>query len=374
MTAIHPRALPALLLLMAGVSSVHAEDVAWHSDYAKAVGEAAKQGKPLFINVGSDDCYWCKQLDQRTFVNDEIQALLKERFVVLKVNGSRNRYLVDALRIQSYPTLVFAAPDGSIVGYKEGFQEAAALKQQLLKVLTSVGTPDWMMRDYEAAVKAADAADYARALTLLRNVAEDGKDRPVQIKARALVNDVEKRAAEAAAAASALAAKGKTEEAVAAYGRLGKDFPGTLAARQGKQAVAKLASRSAAKEADQTRQASELLEQAKLDYRAERYLSCLDRCEALADAHPETTEAKEAGRLADQIKDNPEWTRRACDQLGERLAVLYLALADSWLKKGQPQQAVYYLERVTKTFPDSKHAEQAQARLIRLRGTPESKR
>jgi tetratricopeptide (TPR) repeat protein len=196
----------------------------------------------------------------------------------------------------------------------------------------------------------------------------------VQTQARKLLADVEKRAADAAGAASALAGKGKTQDALDAYDKLGRDFPGTLAARQGREAATKLASKSAANEEDRRRQAADLLELARQDYRAGRHLICLDRCELLADAYPETNEAKEATKLAEQIKDNPEWTRRACDQLGERLAVLYLALADSWLKKGQPQQAVYYLERVARMFPGSKYAEQAQVRLTRLRGSPEMKR
>ncbi len=50
--------------------------------------------------------------------------------------------------------------------------------------------------------------------------------------------------------------------------------------------------------------------------------------------------------------------------------MLYLALADAWLKRGQPQQAVYYLERVVQTLPGTRHAETAQTRLAQLQGQP----
>ena len=46
------------------------------------------------------------------------------------------------------------------------------------------------------------------------------------------------------------------------------------------------------------------------------------------------------------------------------------ALADTWLRKGQPQQAVFYLERVVQTFPNSRHAETAQVRLSQIQGAP----
>jgi tetratricopeptide (TPR) repeat protein len=231
-----------------------------------------------------------------------------------------------------------------------------------------------MTRDYEAASKASAASDHARAITLLRTVVEDGKDRPIQVKARKLLEEIEKKAARDAEAAGDLALQGKKKEAVAAYTRLNRDFPGTLAARQGRQTLTKLVSKAEAPSDDRQRQAADLLNQAKQDYRGQRYLICLDRCEMLADGYADLPEAKEAGKLAEQIKDNPEWTRTACDQLGERLAVLYLALADSWLKKGKPQQAEFYLERVVKLFPGSRQAELAQARLARLRGAPETRK
>ena len=70
--------------------------------------------------------------------------------------------------------------------------------------------------------------------------------------------------------------------------------------------------------------------------------------------------------MAAEIKSNPEWLRQACDSLGNQLAALYLELADTWLKRGQPQQAVPCLERVVRILPGSRYAEVAQARLARI--------
>jgi thiol:disulfide interchange protein DsbD len=358
------------LLLLAGVRVLPADEVNWRSDYGRAVKEAQEKGRPLLIDVGTEDCHWCKQLDIRTFKDPELIKLLNERMIPLKIDAGQNRYLVTALRIQSYPTLVFAAHDGTILGYKEGFLEAPALRQMVVRVLTSVGTPDWMARDYEAALAAVASGDHGRAVTLLRGMVEDGKERPVQVKARQLLATVEKKAAEVARKAKELADEGKTSDALAAYTRLGRDFPGTLAARGASQIAMRLASKAKGVSEQRQRQATELLEQAREDYRTGRYLICLDRCELLVNDHPDLPEAKEAGKLADEIKDNPEWTRKACDQLGERMGVLYLALADSWLRKGQPQQAIFYLERTVKLFPGTATAEKAQVTLARLRGAP----
>jgi TolA-binding protein len=49
---------------------------------------------------------------------------------------------------------------------------------------------------------------------------------------------------------------------------------------------------------------------------------------------------------------------------------MYLLLAESWLKRGQPQQAKHWLERVIRAFPGTRQAESAQIRLEQLQGTP----
>src|SRR5687768_6848771 len=84
--------------------SVDAEGVRWRSDYAAALKEAAQKEAPLLINVGTADCYWCKQLDGRTFVDDDVVRLLRDRVVPLKIDAdnSANAYLVTALRVQGY--------------------------------------------------------------------------------------------------------------------------------------------------------------------------------------------------------------------------------------------------------------------------------
>jgi thioredoxin-like negative regulator of GroEL len=362
-------ALPAALLcpLVLGVARA---EVSWRTDYNKARQEASSKGVPMFIDIGTENCFWCKQLDTRTFKDPAIIALLNERFVPLKVDAERLPFLVQALRIQSYPTLVLSNPEGKIVDFQEGFLEAGPLKERLVKVLAAVSAPDWMVRDFEEAGRAVAAANYARALSLLRGVVEDGKDRSVQVRARKMIEDLEKSAGERCARAKQLAESGRASEALEIISDLVRTYPGTQAVREGKQLQLTLTSRAEDKVAQRARQARELLTQAREDYRAQQFLCCLDRCEALVTQYADRPEAGSARVLAEEIKSNPEWTKKAADQLAERLSLLYLALADAWLKKGQPQQAIFYLERIVRAFPKTQYAETARARLAQLRGSP----
>ncbi|MFO0927622.1 MAG: DUF255 domain-containing protein [Gemmataceae bacterium] len=359
-----------LLVLLASARTGLADEVKWRSDYGRALKEATERGVPLFLDVGTENCYWCKQLDARTFTDPELIQLLNTRLVPLKVDGNKQTFLVQALRVQSYPTLVFAGPDGSILGVKEGFVEAGELKEQLVKVLASVGTPDWMQRDFDAAGKAVAASDFGKAISLLRNVVEDGKTRPLQQRARAILAELDSQANKRAAKAKSLADAGKTAEAVTELEQVARLYAGSAAAQKASQTITELTARTARLTEDRKRQAADLLRQARDDYRERRFLVCLDRCEELSTRFPELPEGVAAGKLGSEIKDNPEWTRQAADELTDRLCVLYLSLADSWLKKGQPQQAVFYLERIVKLFPGTRHADLAQVKLARLHGTP----
>jgi tetratricopeptide (TPR) repeat protein len=270
--------------------------------------------------------------------------------------------------VENYPTLVFASAEGKILGYQQGFIEAAALHERLSKLLageSNDGTPN---RDLQEAIRAVTSADYPRAIALLQSVVESCKDQPVRDQAKQLLEDLEQKAAGRCAEARQLVENGKVTQAVETVTELVRVYPGTQAAREGGQLLVTLASRVVPHENSRGRLARDLLDQARDDYRRHQYLSCLDRCENLTANYADLPEGSEASKLAAEIKDNPEWTKQACDQMGERLSLLYLTLAETWLKKGQPQQAIFYLERVVQTFPNTRNADIAQVRLAQIQG------
>ena len=254
----------------------------WRRDYGQARQEAAQSGRILVIDFGTETCYWCKQLDERTLRDPSIVALLNERCVPLRIDANRTPKLTEALQIRSYPTVVFAGPDGRILGFQEGFVESARFREQVNKALSVVTAPDWMLRDYADAVKSLGQSDYARTVSLLRNVLEDGKDRPVQVKARQILQDVEGQAADRLARARQLVRGNQTAQAVEVLTELARTYPGTTAAREGSQLLLTLNNKPEVNPEQRTRRAQELLALAREDYRTQQFLCALDRCETLA--------------------------------------------------------------------------------------------
>jgi hypothetical protein len=225
-----------------------------------------------------------------------------------------------------------------------------------------------MVRDYEAAAKAAEKADYPRALSLLRPLLEDRTGRPVQAKARALFEQIEQQAAGRLATARQMHERGQTREAIATLTSLTREFAGTRPARDAGELAADLERNPELRAEQRARRARELLAQALEDRKARQYLLCLDRLEYLIAHYGDQPEGSQAVQLAAEIKDNAEWLQSVCESLSERLSSLYLAQADTWVRKGQQQQAVACLERVVQCFPGSRQAEIARTRLAQLRG------
>jgi hypothetical protein len=61
--------------------------------------------------------------------------------------------------------------------------------------------------------------------------------------------------------------------------------------------------------------------------------------------------------------DDPERLQQACSALEDSLAGVYMKLAESWLRRGQPQKAAAAMKKVLLICPEGQHAQLAQDRL-----------
>jgi thioredoxin-related protein len=269
------RGLPGMVvcgasMVLAMTSPLAAQEVPWRTDYNGARKEAKEKNKPIVLDFGIDGCDPCKQLDASTFRDPAVVKALTERFVAVKVNASKDPELAKALGITSFPTLVFAAPNGKILGQQDGYVDAAHFSQQLERLQADAGRT---------------------------------------------------------------AASGETNVPTADRGRRARD----------------------------------LLTQAKEDFRQQNDASCLEHCKELTTGYADQPEAAEAGRLAAKIKDDPERLALACEKLTDSLGNTYLELADSMQRKGQLQQALYYLEKTLRACPGTHAAQLAQEQMLLLK-------
>jgi thioredoxin-related protein len=350
-----------LLAVLTGTASA-SDKIEWRSDYDSARREATEKNKPLFLDFGTEDCLHCKRMHQTTFRDPAIIKLINDGFIPLKVDANREPKLTQALRIQAYPTMIFAGNDGKILGWIEGYMENGRFTEQIQRV-SAIQTPDWMAREYQEAAKSKGAGDYAAAVLRLKKIVEDGKDRSIQTKAREDLQEIEMQAAGRLARVKALEESGRTSDALDLLAELASRYNGTQAAADGLRL--KLHNQMDDKEL-RVRRAKQLLADARKDFESERYLNCLDKCEVLEEAYRDLPVGKDAAQLAKEIKGSGEKMVRVCEAMNNRLADMYTALAESFIKQGQFEQATAYLDKVVKLNPTASAAAAAQARLSQI--------
>jgi len=345
-------------------------EVKWRTDYNQARREAQEKGLPLVIDFGTRSCRYCVLLDQTTFRDPKVISTMNDRFIPLKIDAEIEIELSSALHISSFPTIVLAGPDGKILNTIVGYKDSGDFLENLQRVLASIANPEWMQRDLQMATKWMQSGNYAQAISALKPIIDDGKGRPIQASAEKLMGELELKAAERLSIAKNLHEKGQSTEALETLTETVRIFPGLQASKDASDLMGKLVQSPEMRNQQRSKRARELLAQARDFYKNREYIPCMDRCEILVGAFGDLAEGQEGSLLVNEIKNNPEWLQNAAETMSERLASLYLALADALMKKAQPQLAEMYLQRILQAFPGSRHAEMAQIRLSQLQGLP----
>jgi uncharacterized protein YyaL (SSP411 family) len=60
--------------------------VDWFPWGDEAFEKARRENKPIFLSIGYSTCHWCHVMERESFENEEIAALMNERFVSIKVD------------------------------------------------------------------------------------------------------------------------------------------------------------------------------------------------------------------------------------------------------------------------------------------------
>jgi len=95
-----------------------------------AVAAARRSGKPILYDFTAEWCAPCKMLDRDGWADARVAALVNDSFVAARVvdrtrEDGKNAPWIDELqqryRVNAFPTLVVAAPDGREIAIAQGF-------------------------------------------------------------------------------------------------------------------------------------------------------------------------------------------------------------------------------------------------------------
>lgn len=117
-----------------------AQQIQWRTSYNQARQEAKEKNLPIFMDFGTDNCFWCDKLDATTFRDPAVVQMINSQFIPIKIHASKHPSLVKALNIHGFPTLVFATGMGKVVGVYPGYMPPAQFQgraQQMLALLNA---------------------------------------------------------------------------------------------------------------------------------------------------------------------------------------------------------------------------------------------
>ena len=98
----------------------HADNpVDWYPWGDEALNKAKAEGKMLFVSIGYASCHWCHVMEEESFENEAIAALLNEHFISIKIDRERRPDLDEQFIMVTsaltgsagWPNSIFMTPD-----------------------------------------------------------------------------------------------------------------------------------------------------------------------------------------------------------------------------------------------------------------------
>ncbi len=93
--------------------------VDWYPWGEEAIARAKQEQKPILLSIGYSACHWCHVMERESFENEEIAAVMNERFINIKVDREERPDLdeiyMNAVQVMTrqggWPMTVFLTPD-----------------------------------------------------------------------------------------------------------------------------------------------------------------------------------------------------------------------------------------------------------------------
>ena len=86
----------------------------WLTSLDKALLKAQEENKPVIIDLYTDWCLYCKDLENKIFPAKDV-ALELEKFVAVRINGDESRDIVAKYSVRGYPTILLLDKNGNFI-------------------------------------------------------------------------------------------------------------------------------------------------------------------------------------------------------------------------------------------------------------------
>jgi len=113
-----------IILTLLLSSLLFSAELDWLHDYDKALVEAKKENKDVYIFIGADVCRFCDLFKKVTLSKKEVIETLKEDYILVYLSRDRHK-IPNNFAIRGVPRHYFLTSDGKIIHEDMGSREPA---------------------------------------------------------------------------------------------------------------------------------------------------------------------------------------------------------------------------------------------------------
>ncbi|HWB73765.1 MAG TPA: DUF255 domain-containing protein [Nannocystaceae bacterium] len=115
--------------------AAHARELGW-APWAKATfDQAAKDDRIILVNVVATWCHWCHVMEETTYRDPEVVALLEQDFVTIRVDSDARPDVAERYREWGWPATGFLTPNAQPVLELRGYQNPRAFAKLLRELV-----------------------------------------------------------------------------------------------------------------------------------------------------------------------------------------------------------------------------------------------
>lgn len=89
--------------------------ISWREWDQEAFALARSLDMPILLSISAVWCHWCHVMDQTTFADPEVAALVDAHFVPIRVDNDKRPDVNARYNMGGWPTVAFLTPDGEII-------------------------------------------------------------------------------------------------------------------------------------------------------------------------------------------------------------------------------------------------------------------
>jgi len=82
---------------------------------AEAFARAAREGRPVLLSITAAWCQACHEMDRTTYADSAVVALVRDRFIPVRVDTDRRPDINERYNLGGWPTTAFLTADGEIL-------------------------------------------------------------------------------------------------------------------------------------------------------------------------------------------------------------------------------------------------------------------